>query len=815
MQVLKFGGSSMADANSINKVIAVIQKKQNQGKIIVVVSAMSGVTDKLIQSGMHASNGNEEYRNIISDMELKHLTLVRSLMPVTEQSSLLSRVKQLINELESVCDGVFILRELSISARDRILAFGELLSSLILTEKLKTMNFEVQYLDSRNLIKTKASSSFPSVDIPETYNRINSSMKYYNSKIWVAPGFIASNEFNRTTTLGRGGSDFSAALYAAAVNAQMLEIWSDASGLMTADPRLVSNARTIAAISYHEAMELSHFGAKIIYPPTLQPVMTNQIPLRILNTFDPEHPGTLIQLTAESKGELIKGISCLSNITMLTMEGSGMIGIPGFSARLFQSLADADINVILITQSSSEHSISVAISDDDTAIAVKKLNSTFQKEISDHSIEPIKAESDLSIVALVGDKMKSHPGISGRMFAALGRNGINIRAIAQGSSEKNISAVVATGNVRKAVNTLHEAFFNDDYKQINLFIAGTGNVGARFIDLIREQYHYLRKHLRLQVRILGIANSRKMIVQDEGISLNSWKAELEKGTPMNIADYLKEIESRNVRNCIFIDNTASREIASVYPDLLRRSVSVVACNKIGCSSDFQYYQLLRSLADEYNARFLFGTNVGAGLPVISTLNDLIRSGDVIHSIEAVLSGSLNFIFNRYNATIPFADVVKMAAEYGLTEPDPRSDLKGLDVKRKILILSRESGYPLELEDISCESFLPDDCLNGDLDNFYYRLRKHEPEFQKLYQSVFSKGKKLRYVAKLENGKASVGLTAVDNSHEAFSLQGKDNIVLFYTNRYSEQPLVIKGAGAGADVTASGVFGDMVKIAGKV
>ncbi|TAL49461.1 MAG: bifunctional aspartate kinase/homoserine dehydrogenase I, partial [Chitinophagaceae bacterium] len=628
----------------------------------------------------------------------------------------------------------------------------------------------------------------------------------------IVPGFIASDASGITTTLGRGGSDYTAAIIAAAIETNSFEIWTDVSGMMTADPRWVPNARIIPEITYLEAMELSHFGAKVIYPPTIQPVLNKNIPIWIKNTFAPADYGTVIKQDAQSNGNIIRGISSINGLALLSLEGSGMIGVPGFSKRLFEALSNAGINVILITQGSSEHSICVGVDEASSGKAKEVVDFTFANEIAFEKVEPLVVERDLSIVALVGEHMKSHPGISGKMFGALGRNGVNVRAIAQGSSERNISAVVSTKDVRKAINVLHEEFFETVYKQVNLYVVGTGNVGGKLLAQLSQQLQYLAEHFRLQVRVVGIANSRKMIVNEDGIDLSAWSESLNGGKNANLDEFVQTIIQNNLRNSVFVDITASDAVAKVYDHLLEKSISVVACNKVAASSSFSNYKKLKDLAREYNALFLFETNVGAGLPVIGTLGDLLRSGDRVNRIEAVLSGTLNFVFNNYDGKKPFAEVVKQAQDEGYTEPDPRLDLGGTDVMRKIMILARESGEHLEMDQITNNSFMPESCMQGNVDNFYKEMSTHEAHFQKLYKEAADKNCKLKFVAKYKDGKASVGLQHVDAQNDFFHLYGKDNVVLFYTDRYKEQPMVIKGAGAGAEVTASGVFADIMRAA---
>jgi aspartokinase/homoserine dehydrogenase 1 len=582
--------------------------------------------------------------------------------------------------------------------------------------------------------------------------------------------------------------------------------------MMTADPRLVNNAKPIQQISYQEAMELSHFGAKIIYPPTIQPVMAQNIPVWIKNTFAPDEHGTLVENTSAISNNIIRGISSINKISLLSLEGTGMIGIPGFSKRLFEALANETVNVILITQSSSEHSICVGINEVDTNKAKQAIDHAFSYEISYGKVEPLKVETGLSIVALVGEQMKSHPGISGKMFGVLGRNGINVRAIAQGSSEKNISAVLSSIDVQKAINVLHEEFFETTFKQLNVFIAGTGNVGSKLLMQLNKQFNYLQEHLRLQIRVIGLANSKNILLNEDGIELANWKETLLASPNGSIQDFVAAIKNLNLRNSVFVDVTANATVAGVYAQLLEKSISVVACNKIACSSSYASYQQLKSLAREFNALFLFETNVGAGLPVIGTLNDLLRSGDQVQKIQAVLSGTLNFVFNHYNGTLPFAQVVQEAQNEGYTEPDPRLDLGGTDVMRKIMILAREAGKQLEMEDISNEYFLPAKCFEGSVADFYAEMEKQEPHFKAIYNAAAAKGCKLKFVATYENGKAAVALQHIPADSDFYHLYGKDNLVLFFTERYPEQPLVIKGAGAGAEVTASGVFADIIRVA---
>jgi aspartokinase/homoserine dehydrogenase 1 len=810
MQVLKFGGTSVANADNISKVVAIVKESVKKDKTIVVVSALGGVTDLLLNAAALAAEGDEAYKDKLNLVEQRHLEATKQLIPVTYQSQLLSLVKKSCNEIEDICNGIFLLRELTPRSKDRIGSYGEWLSSQIISAKLKAEGVDNVWKDARELIVTNSNFTNAEVDFLATHQQVNEFFPHQPASLFLIPGFIAANKNGITTTLGRGGSDYTAAIIASALTAKSLEIWTDVSGMMTADPRLTANARIIPHISYQEAMELSHFGAKVIYPPTIQPVMTKNIPVWIKNTFAPEDAGTLIESSANKNGNIVRGISSINNIALLSLEGSGMIGIPGFSKRLFEALSNEKINVILITQSSSEHSICVAVDGVTAAKAKQAVDAAFANEIALQKVEPLIIESELSIVALVGENMRSHPGISGRMFSTMGRNGVNIRAIAQGSSEKNISAVIATKDVRKSINVLHEEFFETTYKQLNLFIIGTGNVGAKLLGQMQQQLSFLQQQMRLQLRVVGLSNSRKMIFKEEGVDPAKWKEQLDEGETANLEKFTEEIANRNLRNSIFVDITANDKVANVYDQLLQKSISVVACNKIAASSGYANYKKLKDLAGEYNCQFLFETNVGAGLPIIGTLNDLLRSGDRVNRIDAVLSGTLNFVFNNYDGKQKFADVVKQAQDEGYTEPDPRLDLSGTDVMRKIMILARESGEQIEMNEIGNNSFMPASCMQGSVADFYTAMAKEEEHFKKLYEQAKAEGCKLKFVASYKDGKASVGLQHIDPNHDLYHLYGKDNVVLFYTDRYKEQPLVVKGAGAGAEVTASGVFADIIR-----
>ncbi len=817
MQVLKFGGTSVANAENINKVVAIVKEKIKKDKTVVVVSALGGVTDLLLDAAGFAAEGKDAYKEKLELIEKRHLDCVKQLLPKAQQSKVLELVKQSCKEINELCNGIFLLGELTVRSKDRISSYGEWLSSRIITEVYNAAGIEVKWKDARELISTNTFHTAADVDFNITNENIKLFFSSNDSRLFVIPGFIASDKNGITTTLGRGGSDYTAAIIAAAIDADNLEIWTDVSGMMTGDPRLTANAKIIPHISYQEAMELSHFGAKVIYPPTIQPVMNRNIPVWIKNTFSPGDYGTVIankkytneEANAEDNN-IVRGISSINNISLVSLEGSGMIGIPGFSKRLFEALSNEKINVILITQSSSEHSISVAIGSDLVERARQAVDTAFANEIALQKVEPLKIETNLSIVALVGENMRNHTGVSGRMFSAMGRNGVNIRAIAQGSSEKNISAVIATDDVRKTINVLHEEFFEATYKQVNIFLVGTGNVGNKLLAQINQQLSFLQKQMNLQLRLIGLCNSRNMLINEEGIDLATWNEKLAEAPKADLQHFVDDVISRNLRNTVFVDITANDKVAEVYDQLLKKSISVVACNKIAASASYKNYKNLKELSREFNAQFLFETNVGAGLPIIGTLNDLMRSGDRVHRIEAVLSGTLNFVFNNYDGMRKFSEVVKQAQDEGYTEPDPRLDLGGTDVMRKIMILAREAGEQVEMEDIINNSFMPPSCMQGFVEQFYQEMEKNELHFKSLYEKANADGSKLKFVATFNNGKASVGLQHIDPKHDLYHLYGKDNVVLFYTDRYKEQPLVVKGAGAGADVTASGVFADIIR-----
>ncbi|TDE52644.1 bifunctional aspartate kinase/homoserine dehydrogenase I [Flavobacterium sp. GT3P67] len=812
MKVLKFGGTSVANAQNIKLVLDIVINKAKEEKLIVVVSAFSKVTDLLQLASQKAAAGDESFKEILADLEKKHLDALKELIPVSEQSSLLSHIKRIINHLETLLDGCFLLGELSPRTSDTILSFGELLSSYIIAEALKQNLKNSAYKDSRELIKTNNHFGKAVVNFEISNQLIADFFASNENQVVVMPGFIAASLDGINTTLGRGGSDYTAAILAGALNATDLEIWTDVNGMYTANPKIVKQAQPIAFISYQEAMELSHFGAKVLYPPTIQPVLKKNIPILIKNTFEPEAEGTYISNQEMDHTNPVKGISHIDNITLITLEGSGMIGVAGSSKRLFEVLSYENINVIFITQASSEHSICIGILNSDSDVAEDAINCAFEVEILQNKIDPCIVEKNLCIIALVGENMKNHQGLSGRMFSTLGKNNVNIRAIAQGASERNISAVINERDVKKALNSLHENFFEENTKQLNLFVMGVGNVGEKFIEQIYQQNKFLKDNLKINIRVIALSNSRKMHFDEDGISLKNWQSILENGQAADKEKFLYNVKELNLRNSIFVDITANESVSKTYEQYLKRNIAVVTCNKIACASEYDNYKNLKKLSRKFNAPFLFETNVGAGLPIIDTVKNLIASGDKVNKIQAVLSGSLNFIFNNFNENNTFHNVVKEAGVQGFTEPDPKIDLSGIDVARKILILIRESGYKMEIDEITNESFMPAECLDTtNNEAFFNSLITHASHFETIYKEALSKDSRLKYVAQFENGKANVGLRFIPKDHPFYNLEGKDNIVLFFTDRYVDQPLLIKGAGAGAAVTASGIFADVIRI----
>ncbi|HEX8039056.1 MAG TPA: bifunctional aspartate kinase/homoserine dehydrogenase I [Chryseosolibacter sp.] len=810
MKVLKFGGSSVATPARVRSVIEII-KPYLAGKVAVVFSAFGGVTDELIEISKMALEGNEQYSRRADLLEKRHLDAVRELISIQKQSTILAQVKIKMNELEDVLHGVYLVKERTPRTLDYIMSFGERLSAYIIAESMLDQGIPAAYLDARSVIFTDNQFGHAKVDFDITNKRI---ADYFVShrEVQIITGFIATADTGETTTLGRSGSDYTAAIFAAALRATDLEIWTDVNGMMTADPRLVKKAFTVPQMSYEEAMELSHFGAKVIFPATMQPAMLSRIPIWIKNTFNPGFRGTLIHAQS-TNGKLVKGISSMNGVSLLNIQGSGLLGVVGVSMRLFATLARERVNVILISQASSEHSICIAIESAFARQAKAAIEKEFQHEIRSEEIDQVHVEEGLSIVAVVGDGRKHSPGTSGRMFAGLGKNGINVMAIAQGSSERNISAVVRQVDIAKALNALHESFFLSDRKVLNIFLVGTGLIGNALVRMMNEQFARLASESLLEVNVIAVANSTRMLFNEEGLPLTTCIADMKQtGEAMDLARFVRQMISANKPNSIFVDCTSSEEVTDSYAAILEANISIVTPNKKANSGSYEKYQHLRSVAFKRGVKFLYETNVGAGLPVINTLNDLLLSGDRVISIEGVLSGTLNFIFSAFTEGKKFSEVVREAKAKGYTEPDPRDDLSGLDVARKILILSRETGLPLDLKDIEIQNLVPLDCRGEmSVEEFFKMLSRHDPEFDKLREQAAAKKEKLRYKAVLESGKVKVHLGSVDEQHPFYSLSGSDNIILLTTERYHDRPMVIRGPGAGAAVTAAGVFADVIRI----
>lgn len=803
MKVLKFGGTSVGSDENIKKVSKIVKGQTDD--VIVVVSALGGITDKILAAAYSASAGSGDFHSELSEIKKKHNDVIKELFNGNE--SVKKVVENLLDELEQILTGITLVGELTTKTLDRIAGIGERISSHIISAFIGAVR-----IDSSEFIRTDSNFGKAAVDFKATDKNIQERFRNF-AGIAVVPGFISKNEKGEFTTLGRGGSDFTAAIISAALNVGILEIWTDVNGFMTADPRVISKAYTIPELTYSEAMELSHFGAKVIYPPTILPVYQKGIPILIKNTFDPENPGTRISKAVENGSDrLIKGISSISGITLVTLQGIGMVGVTGISMRLFTALARENVNVILISQASSENSISVAIEDNMVKRAGKAIQSEFEKEILAGKISKVDMESDLSIVAIVGENMKHTTGIAGKLFSTIGKSGVNIIAIAQGASELNISWVVKNEELRKTLNIVHESFFLSENVELNVFLMGIGTVGGNLLQQLQKQQSKLISELHLNVKLTGVANTRKMIFNRDGIDISTFKEKMDTlGKTSSLKGFVEEIKKLNIYNSVFVDCTASGEVAEVYKELLKSNVAIVTANKVAASSDFKNYSELKKIAKQKGVKFLFETNVGAGLPIINTLNDLVNSGDKILKIEAVLSGTLNFIFNTISAENPMSKTIRKAKELGYSEPDPRIDLSGVDVARKVLILARESGYPVEMEDIKVNRFIPDSYFTGSLEKFWETIPEMDESFEQKRQKLEAENKKWRFVAKFENGIAEVGLQEVDAKHPFYDLEGSNNLVMYTTERYNEFPMLIKGYGAGASVTAAGVFADLIKV----
>lgn len=813
MKVLKFGGTSVGSSDSIKEVIKIVADYKAQNRHVAIVSsAMSGVTNKLLLTGQKASENDESYLDKLKEIETLHFITIKELLLVKNQSHALATVKKMLNELEDLMHGVFLLKELSLRTTDLLLSFGERLSCYIINAYANQQGLETELLDARELVKTDDRFGKGRVQMEVTVNNIREYFKAHN-QIQVITGFVSSTDKNETTTLGRGGSDYTASIFGSALDVEEIEIWTDVDGVLTTDPRQVKKAFSLSEMTYEEAMEMSHFGANVIYPPTLQPAFQKKIPLRIRNTFNRDFKGTLIKSIADSGNYLVKGISSIREISLVNFQGSGMVGVAGVSSRLFGVLADNSINLILITQASSEHSICFAIDPKDGALAKLVIEEEFSREIEAGKIDSIAIEEQMSIVAIIGENMANTPGISGKLFNALGKNGVNVAAIAQGSSERNVSIVIEQKDTSKALNTIHEVFFLSDVKTLNVFIVGVGLIGGTLIDQIASHNQKLVKDHALKINIVGMTNSRKMIFNEEGLELENWKDKLMNiGETSTIPAFINNMVQVNLQNSVFIDCTSNTDVVNEYERVLKHSISIATPNKLASSGDLQRFKILKSLALKNDVKFVYETNVGAGLPVITTLNDLKFSGDKIIKIEGVLSGTLSYIFNSFTEGTKFSEVVKQAKEKGFTEPDPRDDLNGMDVARKILILSREVGLDLSLDDVEIDNILPQSCIDAEsVDAFFKELENANDYFDDLRIAAKKSGKVLRFIAKMNNGVASVGLESVDQTNPFFALDGSDNMISFTTDRYLERPLVIKGPGAGAEVTAAGVFAEIISI----
>jgi aspartokinase/homoserine dehydrogenase 1 len=808
MKVLKFGGTSVGSVKSILSVKSIVEAAEEP--VIVVVSALGGITDKLIHTSQLAAAGDESYEKEYREIVNRHVEMVYTVIPAGEERiALLDRVNELLGELKNIYQGIYLIRDLSPKTSATLVSYGERLSSIIVATLIR----DAVWFDSRAFIKTENKHQRHILD-SELTNRLVRETFREIPRVALVPGFISTDKnTGEITNLGRGGSDYTASIIAAALDADSLEIWTDVDGFMTADPRVISTAYTINELSYVEAMELCNFGAKVVYPPTIYPVCHKNIPILIKNTFNPQAVGTVIRQDVHDGSKAIKGISSINDTCLITLTGLGMVGVIGVNSRIFNTLANNGISVFLVSQASSENSTSIGVRTQDADLACEVLNAEFAKEIEMGEISPVVAEKDLATIAIVGENMKHTPGIAGKLFGTLGRNGISVIACAQGASETNISFVVEKKSLRKSLNVIHDSFFLSEYQVLNLFICGIGTVGGRLIEQIHSQQEKLMRERGLKLNVVGIADGHHAMFLREGLDLTDYREKLKtEGMPSSPQVLHDEIIGMNIFNSVFVDCTASADVAALYKEFLQHNISVVAANKIAASSAYAVYNELKQTARRRGVKFLFETNVGAGLPIINTINDLRNSGDKILKIEAVLSGTLNYIFNTLSGEVPFSRTVKMAQEARYSEPDPRIDLSGKDVIRKLVILAREAGYPLEQEEVEKHLFVPDAFFQGSQEEFWKQLPSLDADFESRRRTLESEHKRWRFVAKLEDGKGSVALREVDSKHPFYDLEGSNNIILLTTERYKEYPMLIQGYGAGADVTAAGVFADIMSIA---
>lgn len=810
MKVLKFGGTSVGSVKSIKCLKKIVEKEAKKQSIIVVVSALGGITDKLLSTAQMALNGNESYKKEFDAMVNRHHQMIDTIITDTaKRENLFNTVDALFEQLKSIYYGVYLIHDLSDKTQNAIVSYGERLSANIVANLIKN----AVLFDSRDFIKTAHKRNGKHVLDSELTNKLVCETFKELPRISVVPGFISKDKnTGETTNLGRGGSDYTAAIIAAALDAEVLEIWTDVDGFMTADPRIIHTAYTINELSYVEAMELCNFGAKVVYPPTIYPVCVKDIPIKVKNTFNPQNPGTIIKKKVENDTKVIKGISSISDTTLITVTGLSMVGVIGVNRRIFTALANNGISVFLVSQASSENSTSIGVKDSESDAAVNVLNEEFAKEIETGAMFPMHAENGLATIAIVGENMKHTPGIAGKLFGTLGRSGISVIACAQGASETNISFVINGMYLRKSLNVLHDSFFLSEYNVLNLFICGVGTVGSKLIEQIQLQHDKLKQNRRLQLNVVGIASSHHAIFNREGIDLNTYREQLDNSETTNTETLRREVIGMNIFNSVFVDCTASKDVSALYQDFLEHNISVIAANKIAASSDYESYIKLKQTALAKGVKFRFETNVGAGLPIIGTINDLLNSGDKILKIEAVLSGTLNFIFNELSESVPFSEAVRRAKEQGYSEPDPRIDLSGIDVIRKLIILTREAGYKAEQENVEKQLFIPESFFKGSLEDFWNNLPKLDAEFEEKRKQLEAENKRWRFVAKMEMGHTSVALTTVEKGHPFYNLEGSNNIVMLTTERYKEYPMLIQGYGAGASVTAAGVFANIMSIA---